>query len=533
MRKFDSAAKAAVRHVIDSHRAQLAAIPGFVAAEPGFPVVDGRVLREPAILVFVAPKRPVGDLLAEDRAPRQLGPYRVAVMQADPERQLAARADAIELSAAFTVSADSLTYERIEGDPIDTIHEVDTQLLCHLGPDAGWPVLKPFLAAATQTLSVAMYDFNAPYIAKTFIDTVRNNDLQAALTWDDSMTAPETEIRGQLKKKLAGKLDGAIVQCGSGRAFASAYHEKVAVRDHASFWLSSGNWSRRSQPDIDPVGDPASAKGMYSKGNREWHVIVNDPSLSQLFERYIQHDLAAAKAEIAAGDAGAALDRSEPMRLPDLFVPMEALLPDAELALAAVVPIAPASLPSTSRRIKLQPLLTPDNYVQRIEEWFARATRSIYLQFSYITYSDRQGDQRFTQLLSSLAELSYKPGMDMRIIVGNNSAADKVRRLAEAGFNEAVFRTQSGVHNKGVIVDGEAVLISSANWSSDGVLRNRDAGLIVHDREIASYYTKAFLDDWDSRATATLADEPPVLVATDNGSTPSGMVRMSWRDYFG
>ena len=47
-------------------------------------------------------------------------------------------------------------------------------MLCHVGPDAGWPVLKPFLEATESTLSVAMYDFNADYIAKSFIETVRD-----------------------------------------------------------------------------------------------------------------------------------------------------------------------------------------------------------------------------------------------------------------------------------------------------------------------------------------------------------------------
>ncbi len=184
------------------------------------------------------------------------------------------------------------------------------------------------------------------------------------------------------------------------------------------------------------------------------------------------------------------------------------------------------------RRIKVQPLLTPDNYVGRVADWLASARRSIYLQFAYITYSDKPSDERFTQLLLSLAELSYKPGLDMRIIVGNNGAADKVRRLAEAGFNDAVFRVQSNVHNKGIVVDGESVLVSSANWSGDGVLRNRDAGLIVYDREVAGYFGRAFVDDWESRARPTLADDAPVLIAPDDGSTPSGMVRMAWRDYF-
>ena len=51
-------------------------------------------------------------------------------------------------------------------------------MLCHVGPDAGWPVLRPFLEATKKTLSVAMYDFNADYIAKSFIETVRDKDLQ-------------------------------------------------------------------------------------------------------------------------------------------------------------------------------------------------------------------------------------------------------------------------------------------------------------------------------------------------------------------
>ena len=86
MRVFDQAARAAVQKTIDANRAALAQIPGFVDVEPGFPIVDGKVLKEPAIIVFVARKRPETELLAEERMPRQIGPYRVSVMQADVER---------------------------------------------------------------------------------------------------------------------------------------------------------------------------------------------------------------------------------------------------------------------------------------------------------------------------------------------------------------------------------------------------------------------------------------------------------------
>jgi hypothetical protein len=532
MRILDADTKRAVQAVIDSNRAQLQSIPGFVTAEPGFPIIDGKVHKEPAIIVFVAEKKPESHLLAEDRAPRQIGPYRVSVMQADPLRQVEHLMSDSAIADSVADSASNLTYERLPGDPIDKPFKVSRPILCHVGPDAGWPVLKPFLEATERTLSMAMYDFNADYIAKTFIETVRDKALKVVLTWDDGMTAPETKIRTKLRTTLKDNLDGWIVRCGGGRRFASAYHEKVAVRDSSAFWLSSGNWSLRSQPEIDPIGDPASAKGMYSRGNREWHVIVDDAALAQLFERYIKHDRDGSEAEANAGEAGVELDAESVPRLPDLFVPVEELF-DADAVADTPVPVGPEILPSSPREIDVMPVLTPDNYIGRIKELIGSARRSIYLQYAYITYSDKNVDQDFAAMLATLAELSNRADMDLRIIVGSNGAADKVRKLVESGFKETVFRTQGNIHNKGIVVDGETVLVSSANWSGDGVLRNRDAGLIIHDKEIAAYYQNVFLDDWENRANARLQDDPPVVIATEGAETPSGMVRMSWRDYYG
>lgn len=531
MRVLDRTTRANVQKVINAHQAALAAIDGYVTAEPGFPVVDGTVLKEPAIIVLVTQKRPANRLLTEDRMPRQLDQYRVAVMQADPLTQVLTSNQHSEIASQITLASSDLTYEGIEGDPVDQTFTVSRPMLCHVGPDAGWPVLQPFLEAAEKTLTVAMYDFNADYIAKTFIDTIRENELQTVLTWDDSMTAPETTIRARLKRALKMRLDGWIVQCGNGYRFASAYHEKVAVRDSSAFWLSSGNWSLKSQPDIDPIGDPATARGMYSKGNREWHIIVDDVPLSEMFEAYIKHDRDGSEAESEAGDGGAALGGKADRRLPDLFVPIDALFDTAALA-APPQPFAPQSLPSSHRDVTVTPVLTPDNYIGKIMKLIGGARRSLFLQYSYITYSEKPDDKKFTALLTTLAELSYRPNFDMRIIVGSSDAANKIRKLVEAGFNEKVFKRQGNVHNKGIIVDGETVLISSANWSGDGVLRNRDAGLIIEDAEIAGYYADVFLHDWDNRASAFIPDDAAVMVA-DSNEIPAGMVRMSWRDYYG
>lgn len=534
MRILDAEAKQAVQNTIRENRAMLERIPGFVDAVPGFPIVDGQIVREPAVIVHVAQKKPDSHLDPTDRAPRQLGDYRVSVMQAGPELQLMTSAEFEAVASAVTeASTSALTYQPLPENPIDDSFEVDRPILCHVGPDAGWPTLKPFLEATQHTLSVAMYDFNAEYIAKTFIDTVRGRDIKTVLTWDDSMTAAETTIRGKLKVTLKEELDGWIVQCGANYRFASAYHEKVAVRDSTAFWLSSGNWSLRSQPEIDPIADPKAAKGMYSKGNREWHVIVDHEPMARLFERYIIYDRDGSQQEAEEGDGSVALDVSERELMPDVFVPVEELIAGLELAASIADPVAPSILPSTARSFRVQPVLTPDNYLGRVRELLTSAQRSLYLQFAYINFSDAARDKDFTDLLALLAEMSYRPGLDMRIIMGRNDAADKIRKLAENGFNDKVFRTQGNIHNKGIIVDGSIVLVSSTNWSSDGVLRNRDAGLIIHDPEIAQYYQSVFIDDWDNRANASLDDDPPVVVAAANAPTPPGMVRMTWRDYYG
>ena len=63
-------------------------------------------------------------------------------------------------------------------------------------------------------------------------------------------------------------------------------------------------------------------------------------------------------------------------------------------------------------------------------------------------------------------------------------------------------KIQKNVHNKGIIVDGATVLVSSQNWSADGTLHNRDAGVIIYHQEAAQYFQQVFLHDWEHLAAA-------------------------------
>jgi phosphatidylserine/phosphatidylglycerophosphate/cardiolipin synthase-like enzyme len=267
---------------------------------------------------------------------------------------------------------------------------------------------------------------------------------------------------------------------------------------------------------------------MYGKGNREWHVIVEHEGLAQLFERYIKYDRDGSEAE-------AAEDRSFVSRrmLPDLLVPIDELVDATLIAEVGIQPVAPKLLPSDGRAFKIEPVLTPDNYIDKVLLLITSAEQSVHMQFSYIYYSDEVGDERFTEVLMKLGELSKKPGFDMKVILASGTAAAQAQDLVNgADFKDlTMFKSQANVHNKGIIVDGRSVLVSSANWSSDGALRNRDAGLIIHDPEIAAYFESVFDFDWNNRAKDIVVDKT-VMLAPKGAPTPPGMVRISWQEYF-
>jgi len=58
------------------------------------------------------------------------------------------------------------------------------------------------------------------------------------------------------------------------------------------------------------------------------------------------------------------------------------------------------------------------------------------------------------------------------------------------------------LHNKGVVVDGRAVLVSSMNWALGSATENREIGVLLEDRGIAQRFEAAFDADWEGRATS-------------------------------
>jgi phosphatidylserine/phosphatidylglycerophosphate/cardiolipin synthase-like enzyme len=275
--------------------------------------------------------------------------------------------------------------------------------------------------------------------------------------------------------------------------FPSAYHIKVAVRDSTSFWLSSGNWNTSNQPDIDPLKDPVAAAPIARKSDRDWHVIVDHKGLAELYEKYLLNDL-----KVALENQSAPTEMSAMMSA-------LAELAEPEITLAARVPQRYFPPKTIKAKTKIQPILTPDNYVDLILALINSAEKSFYMQTQYINYSDKPENSKFAALVAAVAK-KINDGLDVRLIMSQYETSDKLELLQGAGIDLSHVRIQANVHNKGIIVDSQVVAVGSQNWSGDGVLRNRDATLIIYNEDAAQYWEEIFIHDWTKMAIQQATD---------------------------
>lgn len=516
--------------------------PGVFTVRPGYKIKDGWITTQPAIVVTVDHK--AADIAPADVVPAQVGGYPTDVRQAtqlqklrqvNPQMHATIAATArpeydqpefplerdvvtgqllVKAAPHKTVEAKAkkprVAYEPPEGVTLDKI-TAHMSIICHASPDAGWIELKKFLQSVQDQLTVGMYDFTSAHILKSLEDDFTGNQKKLYLVLDHpptNHTADQTdeETEESLASELGNRLDFAWAPEARDRKvsqgiFPSAYHIKVAVKDHESFWLSSGNWNNSNQPDINPFGatNLNDLNAIAMKSDRDWHVIVAQPDLAKKFEAYLKNDLQQAR-----------LYQIDPTaKVP--AVPAEASAPAPEMPIQGKTPFKKYFESKTiTDEITIQPLLTPDlgpgNYAQNILGLIESASQSLFIQTQYIHPPKPEVDIEFKALIDAVAKkMTEIP--DVRIILSEyENTPAWLEKLQEAGLDMSKVRIQNGVHNKGFIVDSKVVALGSQNWSGDGVLRNRDASLIIFNPDAAQYFEKIFKHDWEVLATQKLRD---------------------------
>lgn len=545
--------KAAFAAAAADGAAKLLDLPGILAIGPGERWQGGQRTGEDALVVTVAKKLSPDNVTEGEDLHSLLAPVPVDVQEASPlqliftqpERFSLNGDDLIDLEEKFGYPFPAQTkllspsffdlrrarprreisYEPPPGAALGPLSG-EMRVRCHCGPDAGWRELSAFISRIEHKLVVGMYDLTGPHIGDALIARLRTGARTFHLVLDDKESVG-TGVKSKDRtdkdhvrlfgKALGNRFESAFAFTDrNGATFFSDYHIKVAVRDSEEFWMSSGSWQSSNQSPLDPLG-PDAHDPRIDDYNREWHLIGYHQQLAQIWETYLQWDLKVAERP-----------RQQPRRT------FEAATQKLELFVPKVTFhyqrfFAPQEFTVDASKVKA--LLTPDNYIAAATTLIDKAQRSLLVQNQSLTFLSEEGNQdsRYTEFTRLLARKSHELD-DFRMIVrdprefaGDLKAA--IKTYGDKGFNIDRLRFQAGCHNKGIIADGERLMLGSHNITNAGLTANRDASVIIEDHDICEYYRPVFEHDWNALGEPQPLPEPRLASATE--FAPPGMVRMS------
>lgn len=430
------------------------------------------------------------------------------------------------------------SYKQPDPPNLPLVKEQMELTIC-VSPEAGWSELEAFLSQTQSTLTVAMYQFTAPHIFDAIEKSVIPSERKFELILHPVPEKPagtgvkahdlneEEEVIEPLEDKMKARFEqtwATLVSAQNPKGlFASAYHIKVAVRDHNAFWLSSGNWQSSNQPNVHPFAENAEElpAGFQRNYNRDYHAIIKNDKLASIYEFYIKRDF-----ELCAAQARSFAAPGDLAPEPDLFMPEQQEAPVA----FAKPPLLFKPL-QLNRVVSVQPLLTPDNYAENALRLIQSAEKSVWFQNQYINFRGTSDDFAEFRLLVGALKDKIDKKLDVRIICRDMMKQESLDVLIALGFPKEVFRFQPACHNKTIIVDGKIVMFGSHNWSNEGVKTNRDASLIFDDAEIAAYLARVYDYDWKTLATAHPTKARP-RVAKPGEEAPTGFKRVPFSAVF-
>lgn len=512
---------------------RLAGNPDVVSVRPGYLFRNGWITSERAVVIRRRPEASATLDAAEEG--RRLG-VPVDIRDADPAELQARSFGLTNAEAAYRYVSN---YKRPLTGKFKLGKAVASKIVCQASPDAGWPALGTFLDKVGSELVIAMYDFTAPHIVKTLERSLKGGGKTLRLVLDPKESLGEGTKANDLPEeevlKRLGRIAGLsfahefVPMDGSRRPFDSAYHIKVAVIDGKRFWLSSGNWQSSNQPDIKIVFGQGQDPKPLRTYNRDWHAIVESATLAKAYRAHIDQDLADAK----AFPATEALDVPP---LPTFLVPEDFFETPAEELPARATYFAPHS----ATNVTVRPLLSPDNYAKETLAFVKRAKSRLLIQNQSFKPGKGETEKRFADILD-VALAKQRAGLDVRIIFRKiGDVPDTLERIQDYGFDMEKVHLQTNCHTKGIIVDEAAVMLGSHNWTTAGVIYNRDASLIIEDAGVTRYFAQLFEFDWQrtkarSVTTARRRGAPEVIMEAPGSEAPvpKGYVRVSWHEWTG
>ncbi|WP_067077441.1 phospholipase D-like domain-containing protein [Methanoculleus horonobensis] len=363
----------------------------------------------------------------------------------------------------------------------------DVAVTAFAAPDCSYEVFSAAVAGAQREILVNVYEFTDEKMASDLISALERGVAVTVLLEGGPVGGLSPEGRA-----VAGALNRSGIPVLS-MTTTDAAHAKYRY-DHAKYLVIDGSTVLVGSENFKPGGYPAPGL----QGNRGWGVLLEDLELAAYFREVFLFDAAGGDIVPLGGTAT------------ELYTPWA---PDYEVEF----------VPCRAEGARVTPVVSPDTS-SLILELIEGAETSIAIEQAYIT-NETACD--FNPYLAAAIDASRR-GVAVRVLLDsawfntegdadNDEMVENINRIAaaeglplEARLADLEANNLDKIHNKGVIVDGHTVLVSSINWNANSPAFNREVGVIVEHPEIGAYYAAVFEDDWDAsdRSNANGAPGP-------------------------
>jgi len=368
-------------------------------------------------------------------------------------------------------------------------------------PDSSFNEIVNAIDSAKESLSLTVYQFHNLYLMDHIIDAIaRGVKVRILLEGGPVMGIADAEryIANQIVT-TGGEVRFMINENAQGIYDRYTFnHAKYALIDNETTIVTSENWKNTGVPINNTFG------------NRGWGVLVNNPDVTNYFCEVFFDDWNSARTDSFAFRANDTIYGNKYGSPPQEFVPNR-IIPTGKY-------LHPFDSASFSGMFIITPVLAPDTALLQTNSIIGMinaADSSVYVEQLYI-YKD--WNSKPNPYLEAVINASRR-GCEVKILleskygkehneatlkyVSDIATSERLELEAKLVDNEAIGLNKT--HNKGVIVDRRAVLISSINWNEHSPRNNREVGLIIQNEAVAKYYTDVFLYDWYSGSLPLVA----------------------------
>lgn len=348
--------------------------------------------------------------------------------------------------------------------------QYDATVTPFLFPDSGGIPVYRALESAEVSIRIEMYQLLNYNVLSLICDKASEGVDVDILLEGNSLASGYTPIldqSGHLKKLL--DLGGEVRIIGVSDSGTDRYtfdHAKFAIIDGKTTVVTSENWT---SSNLNGEVDDLPYEG-NSDGNRGWGAVIDSLGYSTFMTQVFENDWSKEYGDVKD--------------LLEVYPNIEA---------GETYYNAPTSTATwESFKAKVTPVLSSDNSYDALEYYVSKATERAYSQQQSldVTYTD------VTSGPLSLFASKAAAGVDARVIFSNKISISEIKEINAESNIKAALMTSPTVHNKGIICD-DISWVSSINWTQTSFFDNREVCVVIHSAEVADYFAKAFLEDFD------------------------------------